>query len=351
MDKPSIGVPLHVYIYSDLTQVAEMSDDGFIKPPHNSYRRYQGSYTSATPYELLTIRVTYANGMSIYEIQVIDITDVKIAYGSTLTPRLHIPSLKQTDFIKMVCNLFGLIPEVDAKNGVIFFWSLSLLYDNIPEARDWSKYLSEREDETEFKFGEYAQNNYLRYKESDDVVKDTGLGILQVNDETLPASKDVVNVPLSTTDEVIVLSDVSVSRINFNEYDPKEVDYTEQDSIDPRLVYVDYVAEQLTSPVYQKTFGIRTLKVGGVSYDSVTPKKATSIELSFSSLISNYEPLARMLNRTNLRRCKFNLPAYEVAGLKHYIPIYLSQYKAYFYVNKINNYVPGKLCTIDLIKL
>jgi hypothetical protein len=37
--------------------------------------------------------------------------------------------------------------------------------------------------------------------------------------------------------------------------------------------------------------------------------------------------------------------------LHHYIPIYLSQYKAYFYVNKINNYVPGKLCTIDLIKL
>jgi hypothetical protein len=45
------------------------------------------------------------------------------------------------------------------------------------------------------------------------------------------------------------------------------------------------------------------------------------------------------------------LPVYEVAGLKHYIPIYLSQYKAYFYVNKINNFVPGKLCTIDLIKL
>jgi hypothetical protein len=29
----------------------------------------------------------------------------------------------------------------------------------------------------------------------------------------------------------------------------------------------------------------------------------------------------------------------------------LKQYKAYFYVNKINNYVPGKLCIIDLIKL
>jgi hypothetical protein len=73
--------------------------------------------------------------------------------------------------------------------------------------------------------------------------------------------------------------------------------------------------------------------------------------VAMSSLIGNYAGLSRLLTKTNLRRAKFNLPVYEVAGLKHYIPIYLSQYKAYFYVNKINNFVPGKLCTIDLIKL
>jgi len=52
-----------------------------------------------------------------------------------------------------------------------------------------------------------------------------------------------------------------------------------------------------------------------------------------------------------MRSAKLNLPVYEVAGLKHYIPIYLKQYKAYFYVNMINNYVPGQLSIIDLIKL
>jgi hypothetical protein len=58
-----------------------------------------------------------------------------------------------------------------------------------------------------------------------------------------------------------------------------------------------------------------------------------------------------MLAKSALRRARFNLPAYEVAGFKHDIPVYLSQYKAFFYVNKIENYVNGRLCTVELIKL
>jgi hypothetical protein len=67
--------------------------------------------------------------------------------------------------------------------------------------------------------------------------------------------------------------------------------------------------------------------------------------------MDNYAPLKKMLNYAELRRCKFNLPVYEVAGFKHNVPIYLKQYKAYFYVNKIENYVPSMLCKIELIKL
>ena len=97
--------------------------------------------------------------------------------------------------------------------------------------------------------------------------------------------------------------------------------------------------------------GLRPTVAPGGETDIDSPKKASSIEVSFSNLIYNYSSLSRLLTKTNLRRAKFNLPAFEVSGLKHNIPIYVSQYKAYFYVNKISNYVAGQLCTIDLIKL
>jgi hypothetical protein len=297
--------------------------------------------------------------------------------------------------------MFGLIPEVTPRDRKILFWNFSKLYENIPNARDWSAYLSEREDETEFKFGDYAQNNIMRYKDSDDVIKDNGMGVMQVDDVTLPFEKDALELPVSTCDEVTILTNnfsVNVSRIAFNTFKPDNVkivgytnlaafpttgaadmayhandtgvyyiwsggayviislpsiislQYDQEKSIDPRIVYVERTKEEY-SPPYEKKLIFSPTKIlsGVIEIDS--PKKASSLEVSFSYLVTNYGSLSRLLTKTNLRKAKFNLPVYEVAGLKHYIPIYLSQYKAYFYVNKINNYVPGQLCKIDLIKL
>ena len=288
-----------------------------------------------------------------YTISVIEIRDAKIDYLSYVVCKDYLPDISQVNFIKMICNMFGLIPDVISRDKKIKFWNYEDLYKNIAIARDWSAYLSERDDEVEFKLGDYAQNNYLRYKDSDDVIKDQGRGIMQVDDETLPSEKDVIELPVSTCDEVTVMPtnfSVNISRINFNKWDSQTSLYVQEESIDPRIVYVDFTKET-TGPLYQKTFGIRPTVAPGGATDIATPKKASSLEASFSYLVTNYAALSRMLTNTNLRRAKFNLPVYEVAGFKHYVPIYLSQYKAYFYVNKINNYVPGQLCTIDLIKL
>jgi hypothetical protein len=174
------------------------------------------------------------------------------------------------------------------------------------------------------------------------VTKDRGKGNMIVDDETLEFEKDVVSVPVATTDEVTILTTIDVSRIAFNKWDATDAVYKSEDSIDARIVY--------TKVITGKTFRILSAD-GGSQTDATDPKAASSKEISFGQLVVNYSGLSRMLTKTNLRKCKFNLPVYEVAGIKHYIPIYLRQYRAYFYVNKINNYVPGQLCDIDLIKL
>jgi len=288
-----------------------------------------------------------------------EITSVLIAYGADIEPRLHLPGITQGDFIKMVCNLFGLVPEVNARDHKIRFWNYSELYDNILQARDWSPYLSERDDEVEFKFGDYAQSNYLKYKQSDDVLEDNGKGDLSFDDETLPEEKDIVQLILSTCDEVRILQNnfaVDVSRIAFNKWNDDDAVYDAETEIDARIVYIDHIPA-VTSPPYEKSFWIRptvaplTGSFAPPSVEVVSPKIAQSLEVSFSNLIYYYASLSRMLTKANVRRAKFNLPVYEVAGLRHNIPIYLSQYKSYFYVNKISNYVAGKLCTVELIRL
>ena len=314
---------------------------------------YEGEVSAITPTDLyfyITTCVTYY-----WDITVVSISNAKLAYGSDIVPRINLPNMTQIDFVKMISNMFGLIPEVIPRDRKITFWNYLDLYYNIPNARDWSAYLSERDDEMEFKFGDYAQNNYFHYKESEDVVAETGVGTMEIDDDTLQDEKDVIELPVSTCEEVEILNNifgVNVSRINFNVYDADTDTYKANESIDPRIVYVDHCKE-VASPPYEKTLRLRTaVPPAGAATDITSPKIATSLEVSFPYLLASYySGISRMLTKTNLRRAKFNLPVYEVAGLKHYIPIYLSQYKAYFYVNKINNYVAGQLCTIELIKL
>lgn len=290
-----------------------------------------------------------------YTIAVTKIADAKLAYGSDINPAVLLPDLTQIDFVKMICNLFGLVPEVTPRDRTIRFWNYAELYENIPISRDWSKYLSERDDEVEFKFGDYAQNNYLKYKQSEDVTLDNGMGNMPIDDETLPEEKDIVQLVAATTDEVRVMLTnfpVDISRIAFNKWNDTDGDYEPEDAVDARIVYIDRV-RSIASPPYEKTLVIEYLDpiAGWTTVDVDSPLKASSLDISFSRLITFYSHVSRLLTKTTLRRAKFNLPVYEVAGLRHNVPVYLSQYKAYFYVNKISNYVPGRLCTVDLIRL
>jgi len=304
---------------------------------------YEGSYDAESGiYLKFIVGPCYVYS---YDIQIYDAESVKIGYlseFSAINPiSTYLSDMSQTDFIKMICNIFALIPDADSRTGVVKFWNYSELYENIPNARDWSDYLSESDDEIEFQFGEYAQNNYMRFTDSDDVAKDTGLGNMQINDETLEDEKDIIEIPVSTTDEVTILTDVDVSRIAFNEYNDSDAVYDQKDEIDPRVV----ISEIATG----KTFKIRQTVAPGTTYDVTDPYKVRA--MTFGDVITNYSSLSQMLYKANLRRVKLNLPVYEVAGLKHYIPVYFSQFKSYFYVNKIENYVNGQLCTVEIIKL
>lgn len=336
-----------VYLYQNGVKVADFTLVNADELNLNGYPIYECKYTALAG-KFITFYVSPVwIGMS--NIYVTKIEDVSLGYGSSISSLSnYLPALSQTEFIKMICNMFGLIPETNVWDRKVRFWNYLELYDNIPIARDWSRYLSESGNETEFKFGDYAQNNYLKYKDSEDVLKNQGRGNFQVDDETLPFEKDVVELPVSTCDEIQVLTDVDISRINFNSYDPDTGLYSQNSTIDPRIVYVKNTA-YVGSPLYEKKFRFRSPTA--IEYEITNPRIASSLEIAMSSLIDNYSGLSRLLTETNFCRLRFNLPVYEVSNLKHYIPVYIEQYKAYFYVNKINNYIPGKLCTVDLIKL
>ncbi|MDX9789246.1 MAG: FISUMP domain-containing protein [Flavobacteriaceae bacterium] len=337
----SLGVPTNVYLYLDNVESVEMTDDGFYTGGLSAFRRRYVGTIEVLASNVVSFWTTYNNGCTYFSVEVIDIDVAQIGYGSSVPVSRHLPDITQTDFIKLICNMFCLIPETDPKKGVIHFWNYIELYDNIPIARDWTDYLSEQDINTEFRIGSYAQRNYLRYKPSDDVKPETGTGVISIEDETLEKEKTVIDLPVSSTDEVKVF-DVSVSRINFATAEGVGL-YRLESKIDPRIVYLT------DTPGY--TLGFRTEISGGSSFDVNNPKRVTGLGVAFSSLSRYYDGLSLILDKATVKRCRFNLPAAELSNLKHYIPVYLRQFGAYYYVNRVENYVEGRLATVELIKL
>jgi len=335
------GDPAHFYMWNGSEYIAMTLSESETGANYRQISVFTGELDmtsgQSVSFHVNKVRTYY------FDISVTAIENPLIAHGSSITPAINLPQITNSDFIKMICNMFALVPECDPRTRNIHFWSFNELYENIPIARDWSDYLSETNDETEFKFGEYAQRNFMRFKECDDVIPDNGTGMMQISDVKLPEEKNMITVPVCYSDEVLIMNGINVSRINMNIYDAKLDTYNIAEKIEPRIVYV--------KTVDGKTMHIQQIGGFEIVMDVTAPKCGSSIEISFGSLGANYAPLANMLYRATLRRFKFKLPVYEVAGLKHNIPVYLRQYAAYFYVNKINNYVDDKLCICELIKL
>jgi hypothetical protein len=174
----SYGIPPDLYIYKGGGLFTVLS--GVCSGLFCMTFQYEVDVTGVVAGEEFHIICPVAMGWFYWWWAITEIKDAEIAYSSDVDPRLYLPVMTQTDFIKMICHLFALIPDVTPKDKEIRFWNYDELYDNIPLAQDWSKYLSERDDEVEFKFGDYAQNNYLKYKQSDDVIADNGRVIFRL---------------------------------------------------------------------------------------------------------------------------------------------------------------------------
>jgi len=289
----------------------------------------------------------------IYQVEIIcaSVSSVEIAYATLdLALGNYLPDMTQKDFVKTICNMYALIPQT-FRGNYVYFWTYDELLANKVRARDWSAYLSVIDHETTFTLSGYSRKNNFKYAEIEDVTKDVSNGIIEVNDANLDKEADKVELDLSSTDEVYLMDNIPTSRIAFAKLssgDASPVAYEEQTEIDPRIVIIDRqeAAEEKTVTLFS------TVNLSGSNIVITNPKIARGIPLYFKSLLSdNYGGLQKILDGAIVRRLKFDLPALEVAELKHYIPVYLSQYGEYYLVNKISNYVEGRLCEVELIKI
>lgn len=243
----------------------------------------------------------------------------------------NLPDIKQLDFVKMVCNLYGLFPCQRA--GVVEFIPIDELELNKPKAYDWSRYLLEDDPDaphhTDWHMTDLARRNRASYKEDDkDLVVDEAF--LDIDDDTLDREKDFFTIPLAASDgDLIDQYDLTPEYDDTNEpptFTGYKVDFTECEHRLMRVVEWHKDDKTVTRLAFQ---GLSTAQI----------------------LAERYSSYQAYVNQPRIVTERLRVPLTDLREFDYSVPVFLSKYGRHFAVIDIKWTVTQDTCEAKLLML
>lgn len=243
----------------------------------------------------------------------------------------NLPDIKQIDFVKMVCHLYGLFPC--QRGGTVYFIPIDELEDNKTKAYDWSRYLLEDDPDaphhTDWHMTDLARRNRASYKEDDkDPVVDEAF--LDIDDDTLDPMKDFFTIPLAASDGDLI-----------DQYDltPEYDDTTEPPTFTGYKVDFTECEHRLMRVVQWKV------------------KNETNIVLSFQNLSTaqilaeRYSSYQAYVNQPRIITERLRVPLADLRTLDYSRPVFLDKYGRHFAIIDIKWTVTQDTCEAKLLML
>lgn len=262
-----------------------------------------------------------------------------------------LPDLKQSDFLKNFLQLHGAIVQVNEQLKTVTIAKFEQVLNNLGSAIDWTGKLDFIEEyETKFQL-DYAQNNYLRYKDEDGVIKPEGTDSnLTVADENLEFEKDFITLEFGATETGVWFSNGN----NTFTYNTPNIKVLESglvaETTEPRLLYLKQIDG------YTHTY-----RDGASQFDVNTSAPiAWFIDADFTHSLGfgsdlyerYYSFLEGILDRTKVIEAKLRLNTSDISQLDFLKPVYIGELDAYFYVSKIKfDYTSNASSIVELVKL
>lgn len=226
----------------------------------------------------------------------------------------NLPPIKTTDYIKTICNVLGLYVSSVGDNLVLT--EFEKLEDNKAFAKDWSDKMMGEAENISFQLSDFAQRNYLRYKE-DDAVGMTFGGVVKVADKWLDAEGVLSELKFAGS-----LNNGGRAVVKLYSYNDKgELEY---EDTTPRIL--------LEADNNGKARGV----FQGLSFAELVPK----FYYTYQSIV--FMPV--------VIKAKFRLNASDVRGMDMAVPIYLKQFGK-FYVIKEGILDNDNIFEVELIQM
>jgi hypothetical protein len=279
-----------------------------------------------------------------------------------------LPELKQGELISVLFNQFQLLTYTNAYTKTVYFEFAGKIKENLIRADDWSRLIDLTEQpEIEFSIDGYGRTSNFRYSESDEeaevkeynIVNKVRFGDGQsiFDNENLQSEVDVVELPVAAT----ILRKCFIGSGKYmwlpgitRGSDPRILIYSPvEDILDiGTMETISFIAGP---PVSYTPWAYFDKPLMGTVVDELRDSLSYGQPNGYGNipLLSKYfPPVKSMVERPKLLKAKFRLKATHIAQLDHLVPKYIDRYKAYFYLNSVNEYSgEHDLTECELVKI
>lgn len=255
----------------------------------------------------------------------IDLKEETINY-SPVVKFEELLSISQKDFFKQIIQMYGLMFQRDKIKKHYKFITVKDLFSRRDDAQDLSNKLFRRT-KTAYNFGTYAQKNDFsyHYDNKDEAFFDDSFFI---DDKTLPKEKKVVTSYFKAPLKSDLIYD-NRELFDFNFFEPE---------------YNDDGTLKKVKGKKSKSY------ILNVSKDNKAYADFNDLDWDYL-LRWNYLELSIVFSRQNIIDVELELTSKDIRNFDFFKLVYLRQYQAYYYCNKISNYKENKVTKVQLVRV
>ncbi|MXN91289.1 hypothetical protein GR160_08610 [Flavobacterium sp. Sd200] len=277
-----------------------------------------------------------------FEAELIRTDPLSIDFSTALTDF----SIK--DFMNEVVHRFGLTLFKDKFSSDYTFLTLQEQLQ-AADVADWSSKFVKKVTEN-YTNGSYAKKNWFKYAYNDkeSTHNDGYIGIENVN---LSDTRDVIKSKIYSPERIptrYLGYDSNVYKL----WEKETVENPEPDeptvtykALDKRYYFIN-AAQNTNRPIIVRSNDLNIQSTTSAFYSE------SYYGLKFQEIINQYyAPLQSVLNRAVTITAQLWLTDVDIANFDFKKLYYIEQLSSYFLVNKINNYIPGKITQCELVRV
>lgn len=280
-------------------------------------------------------------------------SDEDIAYGDTINVLSSLGFKNQGELLKTFLQVYGLTMDIDHTTKTVYAYTMNTLYKrrDAGDFYDWTrKLILDDENRFGFRLSSYAQNNYIKQQDNtDDDIQDRGN--IPVADKTLESTKDLFTLPFEAGRNLTgkLSPSLSITIANLPVFKTEIPETEEGQPFDIIRTYaggkahIVTVRSDLPVPVEVTENGVVKKTT------SLFPAQHAPAQTYVNTYYSRFKD--NMLKRSRTVELSFLLNPWDVERIDFFRPVWIGNFRAFFYISKISNFIEGQPTKVSLVCL